>query len=81
MTPPPPGLAKSAEVGRPHKANFSKGAEQILSLSHREFKASQLRNLNSVVLSASSTSLACKTFPAKEATLFTGKKKSVIFLT
>lgn len=53
MTPPHPSnwLKRLIEVGRPHKTKFSKGARVDSFPSHREFKASQLRNLNSVVFS------------------------------
>lgn len=52
------------------RTKFFLGTRAGSALPPPEFKASQLRDLNSAVFPAS---LACKTFPANQATLFAGK--------
>lgn len=70
------------EVGRPHKAKFSEGARvDSFPLPPRVQSQPIKKPKQCGLLLASLTSLACKTFPAKEAPLFAGKKKYVIFLT
>lgn len=84
MTPSHPSnwLKRLIEVGRPHKTKFSKGARvDSFPLPPRVQSQPIKKPKQCGLLLASLTSLACKTFPAKEAPLFAGKKKYIIFLT
>lgn len=83
MTPSYPSnwLKHLIEVGRPHKAKFSKGARADSFPLPPRVQSQPIKNPKQCgLLLASLTSLAPKTFPAKEAPVFAGETE-VIFLT